>query len=398
MDERVSTPTIGSDGKIYAVFYGRITAINPDGTEYKKYDAFFDGHSYRVGDSSATPAISSDGSMYLGFKEVRFICYESDGKIKWINDLNSEYYHRSSPVIDKNGVIYICSMLGQNIGNLYAFNSDGSKKWKFACNTELEGAPAIGADGTVYVGTGNGKIIAIGIGQQVSDFIYSVSNDNITITDYIGTGGDVAIPAIIDGKSVISIDEDAFVDCTGLTSIGIPQSVISIGDRAFGNCTKLASITFDSATTTIYDDENTIPASTKIIGYDPSSAKDYAAKYNRTFEVLSAKPVDECFIATAAFGSKFTWPVALLRHFRDEYLLTNSWGTTFVNFYYHNSPPIASYIADSEPLKVLVRMLLLPFIALVYLIFHPIWGIIVIGFGVLIFLLMRIRRKAVNFG
>ncbi|MGI6299754.1 MAG: hypothetical protein ACOX52_01640 [Verrucomicrobiota bacterium] len=24
---------------------------------------------------------------------------------------------------------------------------------------------------------------------------------------------------------------------------------------------------------------------------------------------------DECFIATAAFGSKFDWPVSLLRHF-----------------------------------------------------------------------------------
>jgi hypothetical protein len=43
-------------------------------------------------------------------------------------------------------------------------------------------------------------------------------------------------------------------------------------------------------------------------------------------------PTDECFIATAAFGSKFTWPVKLLRHFRDQYLLTNSLGTAFVEF------------------------------------------------------------------
>ncbi len=80
---------------------------------------------------------------------------------------------------------------------------------------------------------------------------------------------------------------------------------------------------------------------------------------------------DECFIATAAFGSKFDWPVALLRHFRDQYLLTNPAGRAFVDFYYHNSPPIAAFIAGSEPLKALVRVLLAPVIAIVYMIYHP---------------------------
>jgi hypothetical protein len=34
---------------------------------------------------------------------------------------------------------------------------------------------------------------------------------------------------------------------------------------------------------------------------------------------LKLQAADECFIATAAFGSKFYWPVALLRSFRDDY-------------------------------------------------------------------------------
>jgi hypothetical protein len=38
---------------------------------------------------------------------------------------------------------------------------------------------------------------------------------------------------------------------------------------------------------------------------------------------IASAPVEGCFIATAAFGSKFTWPVSLLRHFRDQFLLTN---------------------------------------------------------------------------
>ncbi|MDD2510289.1 MAG: cadherin-like beta sandwich domain-containing protein [Syntrophomonas sp.] len=88
--------------------------------------------------------------------------------------------------------------------------------------------------------------------------------------------------------------------------------------------------------------------------------------------------MDECFIATAAFGSKFTWPVALLRSFRDQYLMTGSWGTAFVEFYYRHSPPIAAIIADNEALKLLVRVILTPVIALVYLLYHPLLLVILL--------------------
>ncbi|NLB52489.1 MAG: hypothetical protein GX808_06075 [Syntrophomonadaceae bacterium] len=91
----------------------------------------------------------------------------------------------------------------------------------------------------------------------------------------------------------------------------------------------------------------------------------------RTFEIITLPNVDECFIATAAFGSKFDWPVTILRHFRDQYLLTNPLGTALVNFYYQNSPPLAATITSSQPLKILVRLLLAPVIAGVYLIYHP---------------------------
>jgi len=95
--------------------------------------------------------------------------------------------------------------------------------------------------------------------------------------------------------------------------------------------------------------------------------------------VLKGSGTDECFIATAAFGSKFDWPVALLRQFRDRFLLTNTLGTAFVSFYYQNSPPVAAVISDSQPLRMLVRTLLAPVVAVVYLIFHPLLLIFFIG-------------------
>ncbi len=107
---------------------------------------------------------------------------------------------------------------------------------------------------------------------------------------------------------------------------------------------------------------------------------------------IEMRQQDECFIATAAFGSKFTWPVGLLRQFRDQKLLTNSWGTAFVSFYYRHSPPIATTIASSQPLKMLVRVLLAPVIAAVYTMYHPILMAAVLGLPI-VFLIYRFRLR-----
>jgi hypothetical protein len=67
-----------------------------------------------------------------------------------------------------------------------------------------------------------------------------------------------------------------------------------------------------------------------------------------------------CFIATAAFGSYFDPYVKILRDFRDIFLLTNSAGKAFVDFYYRTSPPVAQFIAKNEFLKGVVRISLMP--------------------------------------
>ena len=46
-------------------------------------------------------------------------------------------------------------------------------------------------------------------------------------------------------NSVTTIGEDAFWECYGLTSITIPNSVTSIGGAAFRECSGLTSVTID---------------------------------------------------------------------------------------------------------------------------------------------------------
>ncbi|WP_374077416.1 CFI-box-CTERM domain-containing protein [Bdellovibrio bacteriovorus] len=77
-------------------------------------------------------------------------------------------------------------------------------------------------------------------------------------------------------------------------------------------------------------------------------------------EVIGLLDDKSCFIATAAFGSDMAPEVQSFRDFRNEFLLTNSWGRAFVKFYYKYSPYYANMIAESEVTKAVVRTALWP--------------------------------------
>jgi hypothetical protein len=70
-----------------------------------------------------------------------------------------------------------------------------------------------------------------------------------------------------------------------------------------------------------------------------------------------------CFIATAAYGTPMAEEIQVLRRFRDECLLTNSLGTALVDVYYKVSPPIAEFITEHPSLKPIVRVGLMPVVA-----------------------------------
>ncbi|MDR1070831.1 MAG: leucine-rich repeat domain-containing protein, partial [Gracilibacteraceae bacterium] len=85
------------------------------------------------------------------------------------------------------------------------------------------------------------------------DFSYTISGDTLTITGYNGPGGDVEIPAEIDGVAVTGIGQDAFSD-SGLTGdLIIPGSVTDIGDSAFSGCSGLTAVTIPDGVINIWE-------------------------------------------------------------------------------------------------------------------------------------------------
>ena len=67
--------------------------------------------------------------------------------------------------------------------------------------------------------------------------------------------GDITIPSFITYNdveySVTSIGNAAFSECTGLTSITIPNSVTSISKYAFDGCSGLTSVNIPNSVTSI---------------------------------------------------------------------------------------------------------------------------------------------------
>ena len=68
---------------------------------------------------------------------------------------------------------------------------------------------------------------------------------SLVIPDSVTNGGNT--------YSVTSIGSHAFSDCSGLTSVTIPNSVTSIGDAAFSGCSGLTSVTIPNSVTSIGD-------------------------------------------------------------------------------------------------------------------------------------------------
>ncbi len=75
--------------------------------------------------------------------------------------------------------------------------------------------------------------------------IYTEANGAVTITGYNCTAGSLLIPSTVNDYPVVIIADDAFQNCTGLTSITIPASIMSIGDSAFNGCANLVTVHFE---------------------------------------------------------------------------------------------------------------------------------------------------------
>ena len=111
------------------------------------------------------------------------------------------------------------------------------------------------------VATNNNELLAeYTITQNQRYFMEYTSKDGYTITPYNSWAFDATIirNEYIDGKGYIDFDAPitsigglAFISCSSLVSVTIPDGVTSIGEAAFSHCSSLASVTIGNSVTEI---------------------------------------------------------------------------------------------------------------------------------------------------
>jgi outer membrane protein assembly factor BamB len=155
-----SSAAIGSDGTVYLGAGSSYQALSPaDGSQLWSFSPV-------DGQADSTPALGTGGRIYVTSNSNELYALNTDGTVAWTFTAEPEgerEVHFSSPVtIDSALVLYA----GTREGELFAINPDGTLRWRFPLpegGMVLIG-PAIGSDGTLYVGAGS-NLYAVGQGQ-----------------------------------------------------------------------------------------------------------------------------------------------------------------------------------------------------------------------------------------
>ncbi|MEG0391719.1 MAG: hypothetical protein RR626_03025 [Anaerovoracaceae bacterium] len=78
--------------------------------------------------------------------------------------------------------------------------------------------------------------------SSYGDFEYDETDAVVSIHSYLGNAKEVAIPAAIEGKPVIEIQDYAFLFCDMVEKIIVPDTVTYIGQYAFDGAPGLISV------------------------------------------------------------------------------------------------------------------------------------------------------------
>lgn len=162
--------------------------------------------SYKTGAGiESSPAIGPDGTIYVGSHDGNFYAFNKDGSLKWRIKLTEPSYDprwntskaiMASPAVAKDGTIYINTASGY----LHALNPDSSEKWRFAIKWQSDfwSSPNIGLDETIYIGSARDE----GSGNKAG--LYALNPDGTEKWFVQESSGITIVPTLADDGTVIS--------------------------------------------------------------------------------------------------------------------------------------------------------------------------------------------------
>ncbi|MFC1537352.1 PQQ-binding-like beta-propeller repeat protein [Gemmatimonadota bacterium] len=149
----LTTPAVDRYGTVYVGDIGGqdVFAVNPDGS--LKWYILLNNDSDCRQDIYLAPVVDDAGkNLYLVSSDlVLYSISAVTGRLRWRKDF---IVRRYAPAIGADGTVYVGS------DALYALTPDGTVKWVYD-ERDVESSPVIGADGTIYVATDDKSLIAL---------------------------------------------------------------------------------------------------------------------------------------------------------------------------------------------------------------------------------------------
>jgi len=100
--------------------------------------------------------LGKDGTIYAGAERYLY-AINPNGTLKWRHKFEEGNVWNSSPAIGEDGTIYI----GCSDHYIYAINPDGTLKWRYETGYDVRSTPLIGKSGTIYIGSMDGYLYAL---------------------------------------------------------------------------------------------------------------------------------------------------------------------------------------------------------------------------------------------
>ena len=141
------TPVIAEDGTIYTAASVFLYALAPDGSEVWRYQV-------SSGYIASPPAVSADGTLYVGTSTGSLLSISADGVLQWETEIGVPI--QCAPVIGADGTVYVAP-LGDSF---HAFDPDGVELWSLEMSVG-QASPSLGADGTIYVPSQTNGLYAV---------------------------------------------------------------------------------------------------------------------------------------------------------------------------------------------------------------------------------------------